>query len=60
MTRDDKIIIIIVIIIIIIINYLKITGIMNNMLRPQKTLKKKRIKLYSTPALPGVLYGSEN
>jgi hypothetical protein len=41
-------------------NYLKITGIINNTLRPQKTLKKERIELYSTPALPAVLYGSEN
>ena len=27
-------------------NYLKITGIINNVFRPQKTLKKTRIKLY--------------
>jgi hypothetical protein len=26
-------------------NYLKITGILNNVFRPQKTLKKARIKL---------------
>ena len=26
-------------------NFLKITGILNNMFRPQKTLKKTRIKL---------------
>jgi len=36
--------------------YLKITGIIKNMFRPQKT----RIKLYNTLALPAVLYGSEN
>jgi len=40
-------------------NYLKITGILNNVFRPQKTLKKTRIKLYSTLALPVLLYGSE-
>jgi len=40
-------------------NYLKITGIINNVSRPQKTLKKTRIKLYNTLALPVLLYGSE-
>jgi len=41
-------------------NYLKITGILNNVFRPQKkTLKKTRIKLYNTLALPLPLYGSE-
>ena len=40
-------------------NYLKITGIINNVLRPQKTLKKTRIILYNTLALPVLLYGSE-
>jgi len=40
-------------------NYLKITGILNNEFRPQKTLKKTRIKLYNTLALPVLLYGSE-
>jgi hypothetical protein len=30
------------------------------MFRPQKTLKKARIKLQNTPTLPEVLYGSEN
>ena len=39
--------------------YLKITGILNNVFRPQKTLKKTRIKLYNTLALPVLLYGSE-
>jgi len=38
---------------------LKITGILNNVFRPQKTLKKTRIKLYKTLALPVLLYGSE-
>ena len=36
--------------------YLKITGIIKNMFRPQKT----RIKLCNTLDLPAVLYGSEN
>jgi len=41
-------------------NYLKTTGILNNVFRPQKkNLKKKRIKLYNTLALPVPLYGSE-
>jgi hypothetical protein len=38
---------------------LKITGILNNVFRPQKTLKKTRIKLYNTLALPILLHGSE-
>jgi hypothetical protein len=38
---------------------LKITGIVNNVFRPQKALKKPRIKLYNTLALPVFLYGSE-
>jgi hypothetical protein len=40
-------------------NYLKITGILNNVFRPQKILKKTRIKLYNTLALPVLLCGSE-
>ena len=40
-------------------NFLKITGILNNVFRPQKILKKTRIKLYNTLALPVLLYGSE-
>ena len=40
-------------------NYLKITGITNNVFRPQKTRKKARIKLYNTLALPVLLNGSE-
>jgi len=39
--------------------FLKNTSILNNMFRPQKTLKKTRIKLYNTLALPVLLYGSE-
>jgi hypothetical protein len=41
-------------------NYLKTTGIINNMFIPQKTLKKTRLKLYSTLVLTGLLYGSQN
>ena len=40
-------------------NCLKITAIINNVFRPQKTLKKTRIKLYNALALPVLLYGSE-
>ena len=40
-------------------NYLKITSVINNVFRPQKALKKTRIKLYDTLALPALLYGSE-
>ena len=40
-------------------NFLKILGILNNVFRPQKPLKKTRIKLYNTLALPVLLYGSE-
>ena len=40
-------------------NYLKITGILNNVLGHKKTLKKTRIKSYNTLALPVLLYGSE-
>jgi len=40
-------------------NILKITGILNNVFRPQKTLKKTRIKLYNTLALPVLLYVNE-
>jgi len=40
-------------------NFLKIAGILNDVLRPQKTLKKTRIKLHNTLALPVLLYGSE-
>ena len=41
------------------LNYLKITGIINYVFGPQKSLKKTRIKLYNTSALPVLLYGSE-
>jgi hypothetical protein len=41
-------------------NYWKITSIINNMSRPQKTLKKTRIKLCNTIALRVLLKGSEN
>jgi hypothetical protein len=41
-------------------NYLKITGIINNVFRPKKALKKTRIKLYNTLALPTFLHGSDN
>jgi hypothetical protein len=40
-------------------NCLKITGILNNVFRPQKYLKKTRIKLYNKLSLPVLLYGSE-
>jgi len=41
-------------------NFLKITGILNNVFRTQKkTLKKTRIKLYNTLAFPVLLCGSE-
>ena len=40
-------------------NFLKITSILNNVFRPQKPLKKTRIKLYNTLALPVLLYGNE-
>jgi hypothetical protein len=39
-------------------NYLKIRGIF--VFRPKKTLKKTRIKLYKTLALPTLLHSSEN
>jgi hypothetical protein len=36
--------------------YLKITGIINNVFKPKKTL----MKTTNTPAIPTLLYGSEN
>ena len=42
-----------------IITFLKITGILNNVFRPQNSLKKTRIKLYNILALPVLLHGSE-
>jgi hypothetical protein len=41
-------------------NYLKLVGVVNNVFRPKKTLKKLRRILYSTLALPALLYRSEN
>jgi hypothetical protein len=41
-------------------NYLKTTGVCNNKLRQHKSLKKTRIKLHNTLALPALLYSSEN
>ena len=38
---------------------MKTAGILNNVFRPQKSLKKTTIKLYNTLALPVLLYGSE-
>ena len=40
-------------------NILKITVILNNVFRPQKTRKKTSIKLHNTLALPVMWYGSE-
>ena len=40
-------------------NYLKITGILNNVFRPQKPFKKTKIIFYNTLALPVLLHGSE-
>jgi len=40
-------------------NFMKITGILNNVFRPQKTLRNTTIKLHNTLALPVLLYGSE-
>jgi hypothetical protein len=40
--------------------FLKITGIINNIFKPNKVRKNTIIKLYSTLALPVLLYGSEN
>jgi hypothetical protein len=40
-------------------NYLRITGIINNVFRPKKTLNKTRIKLCNKLALPILLYSSE-
>ena len=41
-------------------NYLKITGIINNMFRPHRRLNKTRMNLCSTLALPALLCGSDN
>jgi len=39
---------------------MKITGIINTIFKPQKMLKKTRIKLHNTLALSALLYSSEN
>jgi hypothetical protein len=41
-------------------NCLIITGIENDVFRPQTTLKITRMKLYNTLVLPALSYGSEN
>jgi len=41
-------------------NHLKITGNINNICRPKKTLNKTRIKLYNILFLTALLHGSEN
>jgi len=40
-------------------NFVKITGTLNSVFRPQKPLMKTTIKLHNTLALPVLLYGSE-
>ena len=40
-------------------NFLKITGILNNVFRPQKTLNKTTIKQHNTLDIPVLFYGSE-
>jgi hypothetical protein len=40
--------------------FLKITGIIDNMFKPKKTLEKTIINLYQTLTLPVLLHGSEN
>ena len=40
-------------------NYMRITGILNNVFRPQNPLKKTRMILYNTIGLPVLLYCSE-
>jgi hypothetical protein len=40
-------------------NCLKITGVINNVFRPQKTLKRTNINLNNTLTLAALLYGSE-
>jgi hypothetical protein len=39
--------------------FLKITGIINNTFKPNKVQKGTRIKMYTTLALPLLLYGSK-
>jgi len=40
--------------------YCTTTGIIKNMFRPQKTLKKTGIQLYNILAIPALIHGSEN
>jgi hypothetical protein len=40
--------------------FIKITGMINNIFKPSKVRNNTRIKLYSTLALPVLLYGSES
>jgi hypothetical protein len=42
-----------------IMTMMKITGILKNVFRPQKSLKKTMKKIYNTLAFPVLLYGSE-
>ena len=37
-------------------NFVKITGTLNSVFRPQKPLKKTRIKLYNTLTLPVIIW----
>jgi hypothetical protein len=39
--------------------FLKITGLINNIFKPNKVQKVTRIKLYTTLALPVLIFGSE-
>jgi hypothetical protein len=39
--------------------FLKITGLINNKFKPNEVQKGTRMKLYTTLALPILLYGSE-
>jgi hypothetical protein len=41
-------------------NYLRMTGIINNVFIPKKTLKETKVKLYDTLAISTLLYGNEN
>jgi hypothetical protein len=40
--------------------FLEITGIINNIFKPNKVRKSTKIKLFSTLALPMLLYGGES
>jgi len=41
-------------------NYLKRKGVINNKFRREKTLKRRRTKLYHTLTFPTLLHGTEN